>query len=54
MPETLRTLCDVLVLVDQSAEPVVCRMLSTAVGVSWGRGRRGAAWPRARCDRLLL
>jgi hypothetical protein len=23
MPETLRTLCDVLILVDQSAQPVV-------------------------------
>jgi hypothetical protein len=33
MPETLRTLCDVLVLVDQSAEPVVS---SDVVDRSWG------------------
>jgi hypothetical protein len=48
VPVTLRTLCDVLIIVDQSADPVVS---SDVVVRGWGAagvGRRGAAWARVR------
>ena len=38
VPETLRTLCDVLILVDQSAEPVVS---SDVVDRGWGAAGEG-------------
>ena len=38
VPETLRTLCDVLILVDQSAEPVVA---SDVVDSGWGVAGEG-------------
>jgi hypothetical protein len=54
VPETLRTLCDVLILVDQSAEPVVSLdVVERGWGVA-GEGSQGSGWPRVRCGRCRL
>lgn len=50
-PEPLRTLRDVLIFVDQFAEPVASSDIVDRVWVRRGWGRRGAAWPSARCGR---
>ena len=42
---------DLLILVEQSAEPVVRRTVLISVLLPSGSGRRGAAWPRVRCGR---
>ena len=51
VPETRRTLCDVLILVDQSTEPIAW---ADVVDRGWGgarQRRRGAAWPSPRYGR---
>jgi len=48
VPANLRTLCDVLILVNQSADPVVSSDVVVRGWVRWGMGCRGAAWVRVR------